>query len=126
MTHQTIKTDLSPAPIGPYSQARKFNGFVFVSGQIALHPKTGIMVQESVAEETQQVMENLLNVLNADNLHSEHILKTTIFLTNMQDFAVVNEVYAKYFDKKFPARETVQVSALPRNARVEISCIAAN
>jgi 2-iminobutanoate/2-iminopropanoate deaminase len=126
MTHKTIQTDLSPAPIGPYSQARKFNGFVFVSGQIALHPKTGAMVQDNVATETKQVMENLLNVLKAENLSSEHILKTTIFLTNMEDFMVVNEVYAKYFEEKFPARETVQVSALPKNARVEISCIAAN
>jgi len=119
-----FRTDEAPAPIGPYSQAVSAGNFLFVSGQIALVPSTGELVLSNVREETIQVMKNLQAVLTAAGTDFENIVKTSIFLSDMAHFQVVNEVYAGYFTKDFPARETVQVAGLPRSVNVEISVIA--
>jgi 2-iminobutanoate/2-iminopropanoate deaminase len=119
-----INTNNAPAPIGPYSQAIAAGNFVFVSGQIPVDPVTGEVVSESVTAETKLVMENIKAVLSEAGLGFDHIVKTTIFLTDMQTFAQVNQVYGSYFTDQFPARETVQVAALPKNVNVEISVIA--
>lgn len=110
-------------PVGPYSPAISVGGWLFISGQIALDEK-GNMQQNTLAEETHQVMRNLLQVLDAAGGKPENIVKTTIFLTDMKDFVTVNEIYSSYFSGGYPARETVAVQALPRGARVEISAIA--
>jgi 2-iminobutanoate/2-iminopropanoate deaminase len=114
----------APAPIGPYSQAVSSHGFLFCSGQIALNPKTGEMMQTSIEEETKQIMKNLHAVLEASGATFANVVKTTIFLTNMADFAEVNRVYEIGLGTSRPARSTVQVAALPKGARVEIECIA--
>ena len=119
-----IQTTNAPAPIGPYSQAVSANGFLFVSGQIALNPESGELDLSSIGQETHQVMRNLNAVLLEAGLAFENVVKTTIFLKDMNDFAKVNEVYGEYFSTQFPARETVQVSVLPKNVNVEISVIA--
>jgi 2-iminobutanoate/2-iminopropanoate deaminase len=124
MSKQVIQTDKVPAPIGPYSQAVIANGFLFASGQIAFDPATGNLVLESIQAETKQVMENIKAILVEAGLHFDHIVKTTIFLSDMQLFAAVNEVYGSYFTTDFPARETVAVKTLPRNVNVEISITA--
>jgi 2-iminobutanoate/2-iminopropanoate deaminase len=124
MSHQIIQTESAPAPIGPYSQARACNGFLTVSGQIAIDPLSGEMQQSSIEAETLQVMKNLQHVVEAAGYTMSDILKTTIFLSDMEYFAEVNKVYAGFFSDVFPARETVAVKGLPKNARVEISCIA--
>lgn len=121
---QIIQTNDAPAPIGPYSQAVLANGFLYVSGQIAINPATGELNQSSLAEETQQVMRNLHAVLLEAGFGFEHILKTTIFLSDMSLFSEVNEIYGSYFLKDFPARETVAVKGLPKGVNVEISVIA--
>ena len=122
---QIIKTSNAPAPIGPYNQAVVANGMVFLSGQIALDPKTGELVQSSIEAETIQVMENVKAVLEAAGSSFEQVVKTSIFLSDMAYFAAVNEVYARYFDEtNAPARETVAVKTLPRSVNVEISMIA--
>jgi 2-iminobutanoate/2-iminopropanoate deaminase len=121
---KVINTNNAPAPIGPYSQAIAAGNFVFVSGQIPLDPATGELVSENVKAETKQVMENIKAVLLEAGLGFGHIVKTSIFLTDMQSFAQVNEVYGTYFTDQYPARETVQVAALPKNVNVEISVIA--
>lgn len=123
MKKEIIKTDNAPAPIGPYSQAVAFGNLMFVSGQIAIIPENGQLVNGSIKEETHQVMKNIQNILKAAGLGMEHILKTSIFLKSMDDFATVNEVYGSYFSREFPARETVQVSRLPKDVNVEISVI---
>jgi 2-iminobutanoate/2-iminopropanoate deaminase len=123
MKHKIIQTDAAPAPIGPYSQGREWNGTYFLSGQIAIDPLTGDMIQESIRQETTQIMRNIKAILDAEGLTFDDILKTSIFLINMSDFNQVNEVYGSYFNTIYPARETVAVSALPKGARVEISCI---
>lgn len=123
MKKEIIKTDNAPAPIGPYSQAVAFGNLMFVSGQIAINPENGQLVNGSIKEETHQVMKNIQNILKAAGLGMEHILKTSIFLKSMDDFATVNEVYGSYFSGEFPARETVQVSRLPKDVNVEISVI---
>ncbi|MGQ9863418.1 MAG: Rid family detoxifying hydrolase [Bacteroidia bacterium] len=110
-------------PVGPYSPAVSVGGWLFISGQIALDEK-GQMQQNSLEEETHQVMRNLFEVLGTAGAKAENIVKTTIFLTDMKDFATVNEIYGSYFSGGYPARETVAVQALPRGARVEISAIA--
>ena len=120
-----ITSTNAPAPIGPYSQAILVNGMLFASGQIAIDPSTGIYEPADAAAETRLVMANIKAILDASGLDFSNIVKTSIFLKDMNDFAVVNEVYASYFTSDFPARETVQVSVLPKNARVEISIIAA-
>ncbi len=119
-----INTKSAPAPIGPYSQAIVAGNFVFVSGQIPSDPSTGEIVSGDIKAETKQVMENIKAVLSEAGVGFGNIVKTTIFLTDMQSFAQVNEVYGTYFTDQFPARETVQVSALPKNVNVEISVIA--
>lgn len=124
MSKQIIETAKVPAPIGPYSQAVIANGFLFASGQVAFDPKTGELVLESIQAETKQVMENIKAILEEAKLSFAHIVKTTIFLSDMQLFAQVNEVYGSYFTADFPARETVAVKTLPRNVNVEISVTA--
>jgi len=119
-----INTTDAPAPIGPYSQAVAANGFLYVSGQVAINPVTGEMVQNSLKGETEQVMRNLNAVLLEADFGFAHILKTTIFLSDMSLFAEVNEIYGSYFETEFPARETVAVKGLPKGANVEISVIA--
>lgn len=119
-----IKTDEAPAPIGPYNQAVVTGNLIFVSGQIPLHPFTGELVTDNIISATHLVMENIGGILNAAGFDFTHIVKSTIFLTNMADFAEVNEAYGTYFEDNFPARETVQVSALPKGVNVEISVIA--
>lgn len=121
---KVINTNNAPAPIGPYSQAIVAGNFVFVSGQIPLDPSTGELVSENIKAETKQVMENIKAILAATGLDFHSIVKTSIFLTDMQSFVQVNEVYGTYFTDQFPARETVQVAALPKNVNVEISVIA--
>ena len=124
MKKEIIKTENAPAPIGPYNQAIKTESTLYVSGQIAINPITGEMAMESIQEETEMVMENLKAVVEAAGLTMENIVKTSIFISNMNNFTQINEVYGSYFSKDFPARETVEVSVLPKNVNVEISCIA--
>ena len=123
---KVINTNNAPAPIGPYSQAVAANGFLFVSGQIPSNPSTGEIVSGGIKAEAQQVMENIKAVLTEAGLNFSNIVKTSIFLTDMGNFAQVNEVYGTYFTDQFPARETVQVAALPKSVNVEISVIAIN
>ena len=119
-----INTNNAPAPIGPYSQAVAANGLLFVSGQIPSDPKTGEIITTGITDEATMVLENLKAILTEAGIGFDQIIKTTIFLTDMQTFAQVNEVYGSYFTANFPARETVQVSALPKGVNVEISVIA--
>lgn len=120
-----IFTTSAPAPIGPYNQAVLVGNTLYTSGQIALHPETGELVLTDIETETQQVMENMKAVLAAAEMDFSHVVKTTIFIMNMGDFARINAVYGRYFDEKTaPARETVQVACLPKNVNVEISMIA--
>lgn len=120
-----IQTPNAPAPIGPYNQAILVDSTLYASGQIALDPKTMELVNKDIETETTQVMKNLSEVLRAAGMDFVDVVKTTIFLCDIKDFAAVNEVYGSYFDHKVaPARETVQVAALPKNVRVEISVIA--
>lgn len=119
-----INTNNAPAPIGPYSQAVAANGLLFVSGQIPSNPKTGEIITTGITDEATMVMENLKAILTEAGIGFDSIIKATIFLTDMQTFAQVNEVYGSYFTADFPARETVQVSALPKGVNVEISVIA--
>jgi len=124
MNKQIINTKQAPAPIGPYSQAVKAGGFLFLSGQVALKPETGELAIANIAEETHQVMQNLKAVLAEAGLNFGHVAKTCIFLSDMGLFAQVNEIYGSYFTGDYPARETVAVKTLPKNANVEISMIA--
>lgn len=120
-----VNTIHAPAPIGPYNQAVAANGMLFVSGQIALNPSNGELVNDTLEHETIQVLENLKAVLEAGGSNLDSVLKCTIFLTDMANFAIVNEVYARYFrQESAPARETVAVKALPRYVNVEIGCVA--
>jgi 2-iminobutanoate/2-iminopropanoate deaminase len=121
---QIIYTNNAPEPIGPYSQAVAANGFLFLSGQIAINPATGELNQSSIKVETNQVMRNLNAVLLEAGYGFEHIIKITIFLSDMSLFAEVNEIYGSYFSKDFPARETVAVKGLPKGVNVEISATA--
>jgi 2-iminobutanoate/2-iminopropanoate deaminase len=124
MEKQVINTNSAPAPIGPYNQAVKAGSMLFVSGQIALNAETGQLVKEDIIAETHQVMQNLRNVLAEAEMDFGDVVKSTIFITDMNDFSQINEVYGKYFTGYFPARETVQVAALPKGVNVEISVIA--
>ncbi|MBC7653686.1 MAG: RidA family protein [Oligoflexus sp.] len=121
---KVIKTENAPAPIGPYSQAVLAHDTLYISGQIAIDPITGKIVDKSLEEETHQVMKNLNAVLEAEGLSFKNIVKTSIFLSDMDFFASVNQVYGQYFDEEFPARETLAVKTLPKNVNVEISAIA--
>ena len=119
-----IKTDLAPAPIGPYNQAVKAGNMLFASGQIALNPATGELVNANIAEETNQVMSNIAAILKEAGAGFNNIVKTTIFLSDMSLFAEVNEIYGSYFTGNYPARETVAVKGLPKNVNIEISVTA--
>jgi 2-iminobutanoate/2-iminopropanoate deaminase len=119
-----IRTDNAPAPVGPYSQAVESGGFLFCSGQIAINPKTNQVVTGPVVEQARLVMENIKAVLAEAEMTFSHVVKTTIYLTNMNDFAQVNEVYAKYFELEPPARSTVAVAGLPKGVHVEIEVLA--
>ena len=125
MEKKIIITNEAPAPIGPYNQAVMVNNMLFISGQIALDPKTGNLFQGEISEETTLVMENLKAILRAAGMDFSNVIKSSIFLMDMGKFAQVNEVYGKYFTADFPARETIQVSGLPKGVNVEISMIAA-
>ena len=119
-----VQTTNAPAAIGPYSQAIKANGFVFASGQIPIDPATGEFVAGGIREQTEQVLKNLSEVLKAAGTSLEHVVKTTVFLADMKEFTVMNEVYAQYFKGETPARATVAAAGLPRDARVEIEAVA--
>lgn len=119
-----IFTEKAPAPIGPYSQAVIAGNMLYTSGQIALHPETGELIISDIETETRQVMENMKAVLEAAGTNFGNVVKTTIFISNMDDFAKINGVYGSYFDESTaPARETVQVAKLPKNVNVEISMV---
>ena len=124
MEKMIIETSNAPAPIGPYNQAVKKGGMLFVSGQIAINPATNELVQGDIQAETHQVLQNIKAVLSAAGMDFSHIMKTTIFLSDMNLFGEVNEIYGQYFKGAFPARETVAVKGLPKNVHVEISVIA--
>jgi 2-iminobutanoate/2-iminopropanoate deaminase len=120
-----IFTEKAPAPIGPYSQAVLSGNTLYASGQIAINPATGELVTENINDETKQVMENIAAILEAANLTFDNVVKATIFIMDMNNFAAINAIYGSYFDEKTaPARETVQVACLPKNVNVEISIIA--
>ena len=121
---ETIQTDQAPQAIGPYSQALKANGLIFASGQIPTDPETGQFVAGGIVEQTEQVLKNLSAVLEAAGSGLDQVVKTTVFLLDMQEFAQMNEVYGKFFSEQPPARATVQAARLPRDARVEIEAIA--
>ncbi len=121
---QIIKTSNAPAPIGPYSQAVLVNNTLYVSGQIAINPVSGLLVLEDIKAETRQVMENLKAILGAAEFNFSNIVKASIFISDMNNFGQINEVYGSYFSTDFPARETVQVARLPKDVNVEISVIA--
>ncbi len=119
-----IRTASAPAPIGPYSQAVVCNGMLFISGQIAIVPETGDLLMSDIQSETKQVMKNLESILKEAGSSFDKVIKTSIFLKSMTQFVQVNEIYGSYFKSDFPARETVEVSCLPKNVNVEISMIA--
>ena len=120
-----IKTDKAPMPIGPYNQAILVNNTLYASGQIAINPATNELISAGIEEETKQVMENLAAVLDAAGMHFSDVVKCSIFISDMNDFGAINEVYGTYFDdENAPARETVQVAVLPNRVNVEISLIA--
>ena len=120
-----VSTTEAPAAVGPYSQAVRIGPMLFTAGQIPLDPKSGQIVSQDVAEQTRRVLDNLTAVLKAENMDFSNIVKTTVFMTNLGDFQTMNEIYASYFTDQPPARSTVQVSALPKGAQVEIEVIAA-
>jgi len=121
---EIIQTDHAPAAIGPYSQAVKTTGFIFASGQIPIDPKSGQFVEGGIKEQTKQVLKNLAAVLEAAGSSLNRVVKTTVFLADMQEFAAMNEVYGEFFTEEPPARATVEAARLPRDARVEIEAIA--
>ena len=124
MSKEIVNTSNAPAPIGPYNQAVKAGGFLFISGQVAIVPGTSDLKNGDITEETEQVMKNLQAILEEGGLSFKNIVKTTIFLKDMSLFIPVNEEYSKYFESDFPARETVAVKGLPKDVNVEISMIA--
>jgi 2-iminobutanoate/2-iminopropanoate deaminase len=119
-----VSTNDAPAAVGPYSQAIRSGAMLFCAGQIPLDPKSGQLVSDDISEQTKRVLENISAVLQAENLNFGHVVKTTIFLTSLGDFQTVNEIYATYFRENPPARSTIEVSALPKGAKVEIEAIA--
>ena len=125
MRKKAILTKKAPLPIGPYNQAIKFDNLLFISGQIPLNPKNGKLISSGIKEETNKVMTNIQYILEEAKMNFNNVVKTTIFLKNMNDFVEMNTEYAKFFENYIPpARETVQVSQLPKNVNIEISCIA--
>ncbi len=124
MNNRTIKSDNAPAPIGPYSQAVFTNNTLYLSGQIALDPTSGSLIMDNITEETHQVMKNIEAVLIAASMTFSNVVKCTIFVKDLNNFAAINEAYGSYFKINPPARETVEVCRLPKDVNVEISCIA--
>lgn len=125
MEKKIINTKNAPAPIGPYNQAVMVAGTLYISGQVCIDPQTGNLKNRDIQDETHQVMQNLKTILAEAGMNFDNVVKTTIFITDMNQFSEINEIYGKYFNGDFPARETVQVSALPKFVNVEISMIAA-
>jgi 2-iminobutanoate/2-iminopropanoate deaminase len=125
MKKTVIQTRQAPAAIGPYSQAVLSGNLLFVSGQIPIDPETGNLIIGGIESETHRVMKNIEAILTAAGYGFEHVLKSTLFIKSMDDFAKINAVYASYFESNYPARETVEVAGLPKNANVEISVVAA-
>jgi 2-iminobutanoate/2-iminopropanoate deaminase len=125
MEKMIITTQNAPAPIGPYNQAVLVNGTLYISGQVCIDPQTGNLKNRDIQDETHQVMQNLKAILAEAGMNFSNVVKTTIFITDMNQFSEINEIYGKYFSGDFPARETVQVSALPKFVNIEISMIAA-
>lgn len=123
---EPVLTDRGPKPIGPYSQAIRSNGFLYVSGQVALDPKSGEFIGADIRQQTERTLENIKGILEAAGSNLHHVIKTTVFLKDMNDFAAMNETYAKFFTQAPPARSTVQVARLPKDALVEIEVIAAS
>ncbi|HEY3248509.1 MAG TPA: RidA family protein [bacterium] len=124
MARETVRTDAAPAAIGPYSQAVKANGFVFLSGQVALDPGTGQLVGQDIKQQTRRVLENIKAVLTASGSSLEKVVRCSVFLKDMNDFGPMNEEYGSFFKELPPARSTVQVAKLPRDALIEIDVIA--
>jgi 2-iminobutanoate/2-iminopropanoate deaminase len=122
---EIVTTDRGPKPIGPYSQAVKTNGFLYLSGQVALDPKTNEMSPGDIRQQTERVLENIKGILEAAGSNLHHVIKTTVFLKDMNEFPAMNEIYGRYFTAAPPARSTVQVSRLPKDALLEIEVIAA-
>ena len=122
---KALHTELAPAAIGPYSQAIEANGFIFASGQLPIDPATGEFAVGGVKEQTRQSLTNASRILESAGVDLSHVVKTTVFLGDMADFAAMNEVYSTFFNAPFPARSAVAVKALPKGALVEIECIAA-
>lgn len=122
---KAIHTDKAPAAIGPYSQAVRWGNVIYVSGQIPIDPSTGAFAGEDIAAQTRQSLTNIKNILEAEGLDLSHVVKTTVMLQDIADFAAMNEVYAEFFTAPYPARAAYQVAALPKDARVEIECVAA-
>ena len=121
---KSISIQNAPAPVGPYSQAVLHNGMLYASGQIAINPKTNELIVDDLTKEVNQVMENIASLLNAAEMNWDDVIKCSIFLKDMSNFEIVNEIYASYFNTSFPARETVEVARLPKDVNVEISFIA--
>jgi 2-iminobutanoate/2-iminopropanoate deaminase len=121
---EIVSTDHGPKAIGPYSQAVKANGFVFISGQVALNPATGQLVEGGIAEQTERVLENLRGIVEASGSSMHKAVKVSVFLKDMNEFAAMNEVYARFFPSAPPARSTVEVARLPKDVRIEIDLIA--
>jgi len=124
MEKKIVLTEKAPKPIGPYSQAVKVENTLYISGQIAINVEDGTLITNNISAETHQVMKNILAILNSENLSFDNVVKSSIFLNDMNDFSTVNEAYGSYFKANPPARETVEVSTLPKNVNVEISTIA--
>lgn len=124
MVKEIIQTADAPDPIGPYSQAVKAGGFLFISGQVGIHPPTGELVNSDIVAETKQVMDNINAILHQAGLSFNEVVKCSIFVKDMNNFAAINEAYAGFLGDNPPARETVEVSRLPKDVNVEISCIA--
>ena len=121
---EIVHTDRGPKPIGPYSQAVKASGFIYLSGQVALDPKTGDLIGSDIRQQAERTLENVKGILEAAGTNLHHVVKTTVFLKDMNDFVAMNEVYARYFTAAPPARSTVEVSRLPKDALLEIEVIA--
>ena len=124
MNKRIIQTDQAPAAIGPYSQAIRIGDFLYTSGQIALDPESGIFLSGEIEEETEQTLKNISAILQAGGVNFENVIKTTVYLSDLNDFTRMNQVYEKYFSKNKPARACVQVAALPKGAKIEIDAIA--
>jgi 2-iminobutanoate/2-iminopropanoate deaminase len=122
---EIVHTDRGPKPIGPYSQAVKANGFLYLAGQVALDPKTGELTSSDIRQQTERTLENVKGILEAAGSNLHHVVKTTVFLKDLNDFAAMNEVYGRFFTAAPPARSTIQASRLPKDALLEIEVIAA-